>query len=355
MPSDGVGGLIVVPTEREKLPETVIVSGRDVTDGHDVFVGLDLATGKQLWRYQYEAAIALDYGNSPRATPVYSAGVLVTLGASGILSAVDPSSGVPLWTLDFKQAFDAEIPTWGFSGSPLVIDSQILVQVASDPALIALDLFTGEIRWRVTGQPAAYSSLMPIHQGTEVIGVSEEGYFVRNAPDGRLLWSVAPEHSGDFGVPAPVLGAHGVIFTSENNGVQLFASKSKTLAKQVSSVNPLVTPDSHTPVLVGNQLLVAYDGVRGLNVDEGLTESWSVAEDSVRAYASIIASHDRALVTTEAGEWLLLGLDRSAKSRVLDQQTLSRDKVRVLSHPAVHRDLVFIRVGSEIRCYRLPQ
>ena len=72
MPSPGIGGLMVAG-------ETLVVSGRDSSDSKDLFFGLDLATGRQIWNHEYRAAASLDYGNSPRATPTFSKGVLVTL------------------------------------------------------------------------------------------------------------------------------------------------------------------------------------------------------------------------------------------------------------------------------------
>ena len=340
----------------------VIVSGRDPLDTHDIFMAIDLQSGKRRWTYQYPSAMSLDYGNSPRATPVCHGGVLVTLGAAGILSGLDPASGAVLWKIDLVKQFNLEIPTWGFCGSPMVIDDTVYVQVADDPSIIAINRFNGKIQWTVSGNPAAYASMMPIHHGRQLVGVDEKCYFLRNAQDGQLVWSAEPKYSGDFGVPTPVLMGDHVVFTSENNGVQLFSLSPKTQDPKAEDPHPIAVnesliPDTHTPVVVGNRLLVAHEGLHLLDIRDGLKESWVVAQDAITGYASIIASNRRALVTTEKGQWILVSLEQAstkdASGILLDHRPLTSKKTHLLSHPAIHGDRLVIRVGNQVRCYRL--
>jgi hypothetical protein len=145
-----------------------------------------------------------------------------------------------------------------------------------------------------------------------------------------------------------------LIFTNENNGIQFFAFENQ-LGAHPTAVNDELTPDSHTPVLVGDQLLVAYDGLHSLDIRDSLKERWAIAEPSIKGYASIIAADRRALVTTEHGELLLVAISGSETPKVLSRQRLTSKKVAVLSHPAVHGSRLFVRVGAEIRCYRLPR
>jgi outer membrane protein assembly factor BamB len=341
----GVGGLTATSA-------MVVVSGRDATDTRDRFTALDPESGQRLWVYQYDAPAELDYGNSPRATPAIVDGVVVTLGATGILSGLDAQTGVALWSADVRRRFEAPLPTWGFSASPLVIDGVILLPLGNESPLVALDLLSGETRWRVAAGASAYASLMPIGENM-IAGVSEDGYFLRRRDDGSSVWSYESEFSGDFGVPSPVVGQHGAIFSGENNGVLWFKDLLKERADQASAVDERLIPDSHTPVVVGDQLLVAHDGLHSLNLREALSESWSIAGDMITGYASIIASADRALVTTEGGKLLLVDLGDNP-GKLLDQQMMTEDRHSLLSHPAILGDRLLVRVKSEVRCYRLP-
>ena len=119
-------------------------------------------------------------------------------------------------------------------------------------------------------------------------------------------------------------------------------------------MNDTFLPDSHTPVAVGNLLLVAYEGIHGLDLSDRLSTNWSVGERWVNGYASIIATDDTALVTTDKGDLILIGFDQKS-ARVLDRVALGDGKISVLSHPAIAGKRLLIRVGREIRCYRLGE
>ncbi len=330
----------------------VIVSGRDATDRKDRFTAFDLQSGDQRWVFQYDAPTDLDYGNTPRATPVWVDGLLITLGATGMLSGLDGQSGVPLWRIDLAQEFAASVPTWGFSASPLVVGDHLFVQVSGDASLVAIDMINGQTQWQVKGAEPAYASMMLDIDGKTILGVDQDGYFARSSKGGELLWSLEPEISGDFGVPSPVVFDAGVVFTGENNGVQLIGRQGDSLAKSRAALNDLLIPDSHTPVLVDETLLVAYDGLHGLDVTDDLAERWSIGESIITTYASIIASPNRVLVMTEEGVLALFEFD-DHKAKLLDKQTIASSKSAVLSHPVVVGDRLLVRLGNVVRCFRL--
>ena len=48
----------------------VLFGDRDLDDFHDVFRCLDAGSGEVLWEVKQLAIGTLDYGNSPRATPL---------------------------------------------------------------------------------------------------------------------------------------------------------------------------------------------------------------------------------------------------------------------------------------------
>lgn len=349
MPSVGLGGIVV-------SDQTVIVSGRDAADQSDTFTALSLTSGEPLWHDAYPAAGAFDYGNTPRATPVVANSMVFTLGASGILSALELNSGAAVWRVDLAERFGEPPPTWGFCSSPMVIDDTVFLQLGSKTPLVALKTASGQTRWAGPGRPAGYSSLVATTlQGHPLlVGIDQLGYFIRSARDGRYLWFGNRKYAGDFAVPAPIVDDGMLYFTGENNGIEGF-DLDKLSAGKTNHAEPVVThdrlaPDSHTPVVVADRMLVAHQGLHCLDLQKGLTENWSVAEDHITVYASIIASKHRALVTTEQSELILVDL---AQGKVIDSMQLANDAPRLLSHPAIADDKLVIRVGNEVRCYRL--
>ena len=63
----------------------VLVSDREAGDTADVFRCLSAETGKELWAVRYAAPGKLDYGNSPRATPLIDGERVFLAGAHGHL------------------------------------------------------------------------------------------------------------------------------------------------------------------------------------------------------------------------------------------------------------------------------
>ena len=67
----------------------LILAERDFAEEHDVYRCLNTENGELLWRVEYPARGHLDYGQSPRATPVIHQDKVYLLGAFGELRCVN--------------------------------------------------------------------------------------------------------------------------------------------------------------------------------------------------------------------------------------------------------------------------
>ena len=126
----------------------------------DVLRCFDLDTGDEKWSYKYEAEGKIPYPGS-RTVPYVDDKYIWTVGPLGEFYCFDKKLKAPLWNLNLKEEFDAELPNWGFSQSPLVYNDMVIVAPQGEKAgVAAFDKKTGKLIWKsraLTGHNAYVS------------------------------------------------------------------------------------------------------------------------------------------------------------------------------------------------------
>jgi outer membrane protein assembly factor BamB len=153
------------------VPNTVKVA-------KDVVVCLDLATGKELWKFEAEGKPT---GRSSSSTAAVMDGRVVAV-CSSHLYCLDEAKGSLLWK--------AALPTQGPAASPLVQEG--VVYVAAGHAL-AYDLATGQLLWQQkavrsnTGSPTWWQ---PSSGSPVLLIVGNSSLQALQPKDGSILWEV---------------------------------------------------------------------------------------------------------------------------------------------------------------------
>ncbi|HYK21599.1 MAG TPA: PQQ-binding-like beta-propeller repeat protein, partial [Pyrinomonadaceae bacterium] len=115
------------------------------------------SNGQPVWSHRDAARFfESNAGAGPRATPTLSNGRVYSFGATGILNALDGTSGAVVWTRNVSSDTGVKVPFWGFSSSPLVIGNMIIV--AASGQLVAYDAGNGNRRWLGPAGSGSYSS-----------------------------------------------------------------------------------------------------------------------------------------------------------------------------------------------------
>ena len=334
----------------------VIIADRTDTCDGDRFLCLAADSGKILWELAYDASGDMDYGCAPRATPLLIGDRVILLGALGDLHAVSLKDGKILWKKNYILDFDAVRPTWGWCGSPILVDGKIILQPGSEESsIIALDPASGKVLWKTPGRPTAYSSFIVGTFGgvRQLIGYDEKSLGGWDIKTGRRLWELVPPEEGDFNVPTPVDFDGKLLVTTENNGTRIYQfANDGTIEKTPVAQNGKLVPDCSTAVLSGGRVFGVYDAIFCLDPKNELDTVVRLTAKDCRSYTSLIASEDRVLVVTMSGRLILV--DTTAeKPKIVSEVEIFDDAGESYSHPALVGTRLYLRSGASVRCVEL--
>lgn len=346
------GGLAGLSVSGDRL----ILAERDFSEEHDVYRCLDVRNGELLWRIEFPVRGRLDYGQSPRATPVIRDGRAYLLGAFGDLRCVDVAEGTVIWERHLPREFDAEVPTWGMCATPLVVDHLLVVNPGGPNAsLAALDRVTGQTRWTTPGPPAAYASFICAELGgrRQIIGYDQHSLGGWDVTTGERLWQLVPPMQGDFNVPTPIAVNGGLVVATENNGTRFYEfGNLGRIVPEPSGAFADLAPDTTTPVVTCGRIFGAHLGLSCLDLGSGLKPVWYHDEEELGDYATLIADDRHVLVITLGGELLLLD-GRADEYAVISRLRVFDDDVEVYAHPALVGTRLYLWGGSSLVCVDL--
>lgn len=335
----------------------MLVPDRDLADSADVFRCFEAASGKESWTFRYPAIGKLDYGNSPRATPLVHGEHVFFYGAFGDLACVELKTGNPVWQLNLRDEFEvtSKMP-WGLCGSPLIDDGRLIVNPGGKlAALVALDPASGEVVWKTPGRPAGYGSFIAAELGgcRQLVGHDATTLGGWDAATGKRLWTVTPENPSDFNVPTPLVYRGQLLVTTENNGTRMFrfAADGKIDTSPVAACADLA-PDTHSPVVVGNRLFGVWQELYCLDLDDKLQVLWKGTDKAFESYVSLVATTNRLLAFSATGELVLIDA-RADKLTILGRLPVFPDAADLLAHPAFAGSRLYARGNGEIVCVSL--
>ena len=340
----------------------VLVVDRDPLDTQDIFRCLRADTGEELWALRNLATGKLDYGNSPRATPLLHGDLVFLYNAFGRIWCVRLSTGGVVWQKDLPAEFGGrdEANAWGTTSSPLIVDGKLIVNPGGPQAsLVALKPETGEVIWKTPGDKAAFSSLIVGTFGTrrQIVGYERRALCGWDIETGQRLWRVVPKRPNDFNVPTPLAVTGKLLVSTEHNGTRLYRfTDDGMIVSEPVATNRELAPDSHTPVAIAGRVFGVWGGLRCLDAAT-LKPLWTADDDAFNNYATAIAGAtsaggNRVLVVSKHGELLLI--DAAADTyRLLSRQMIFDDDSGVLSHPALVGQKLYLRGSDEIVCLDL--
>lgn len=326
-------------------------------------VCFDACDGRLLWAYDYAAAYKeLDYGKGPRVTPTVHDGRVYTLGAVGQFVCLEAGTGKAFWSKDLRADASAQVPTWGFSASPLIVDNMVIIHAALQPngCFAAFDRHSGAELWRSGTDPAGYCTpILVEHSGQrQLVGWTPENVVGMEPSTGKPLWQVPYKVTYGVSIATPIF-CEGIVLVAGywEGSKAIRLGKSPGEAEVVWEENRFLRGlmsqplerDGYGYLLDKQHGMVCFELKTGTKVwtdDNRLTPRGR----NPQANLVWLGKSDRALALNSEGELVLLRLSPDG------YQELGRSKIigETWAHPAFASGCVFARDDQQVVCVKLP-
>ena len=239
-----------------------VAGGRAFTagwaDGKDHIRCLDAATGKELWTHSY-ASPKFDkfHPGGTGSTPTIHDGRVYYASKQGDLFCLDAGSGKVQWHKVLTRDLGASVPTWGFSGSPIVEGQAVIVDAG---VIAAFDRRSGKEIWRSEAMPAGYSTPVAFdHDGRRLVAAfTGETLVVLNAADGKIIARFPWKTQYDVNAATPIVSGDRIFISSGyGRGAALLRLNGSTLEKVWENTE---MKNQMNPSVLIDGLLYGFDG-----------------------------------------------------------------------------------------------
>jgi outer membrane protein assembly factor BamB len=323
----------------------------------EVILCLDASTGKELWKNSYASDAVTGPSAShpgPRSTPAVASGKVVTFGASGILSCLDAASGKVIWR---KENPAHSVPQFFTGMSPLIVDGVCVVHVGTkdNGQVLALDLKTGNEKWKWTGDGPAYASpsLMTLSGQKHIIVQTEKNLMALNLSDGKLLWQIETLPLQRFyNCVSPYIDGSRIYYTGQGTGIkaiEVTKQGDQYITKDLWS-NTEVGAKWNTPVLIGGFLYGFSDQrkIYCVNASNGQTGWIDAATHS--DFATISDCGSVIIGFPQTGNLLVFKPDPKAYAEIAKYKVT---ETPVYAFPVIAGNSIYIKDAESLIMYRI--
>jgi outer membrane protein assembly factor BamB len=326
-------------------------------DQDEVVVCYDADTGTELWVHTDKARFTESVaGPGPRATPTFHEGRLYTLGAAGRLNCLEPSTGAVLWTRDIVPDSDAEVPTWGYAASPLIVGG--VVSIFAGKNALAYNALTGDPAWSAAVGTHSYCSMHRAVLGgvEQVLIATDQGVTALEPAKGTTLWQHTWPVDGNMPriVQPALVGDSDILigtgFTGGTRRLHVSRQGSEWVVNEVWTT--LAIKPYYNDLVVHKGHVYGFDGVFFLCVSlEDGKAKWK-ARGYGNGQVLLLPDQDVLLILSEKGAAALVEATPEAHKEISRIQAIEG---KTWNHPVVAHGKLYVRNGEEAACYQLTE
>jgi len=323
----------------------------------ELVVCYEVATGDEVWINSLPVRFDESHGGGPRATPTFHEGNLLVMGAMGALQCIQGTTGETVWKRELTDDADVEVPMWGFSSSPLVVDGLVVVFAggADGKSVLAYDLQSGDPVWQAGDAAHSYSSVhfATIDDIPQLLVPSNFGIQSFAPGSGKLLWQF--EKATPIDDPAciqPLMpDSNTVLLSSEVIGTQRLEVHHTDADCTVEQgwANKKFRPSFHDAV-IHEGFAYGFDGRLFVCIDTATGDRrWKSKRHGGQVL--LLPDMNALLVLTDKGDVILIEATPEAYREIGRFKALNG---KTWNHPVIADGKLFVRNSEEVACYQLP-
>ena len=315
----------------------------------------DRETGEKLWQKEWKGSLIVPFfawanGSWIRATPACDGETLYVAGIRDVLVALDVATGEERWRVDFVEKHKSPVPAFGFVASPLVDGEFIYVQAAA--AVVKLNKRTGEVVWRefkdeggMNGSAFSSPVITQIGGVRQLVVQAREKLAGLTLDEGKVLWSQEVPAFRGMNIITPTIEgdlAFASTYGGKTNAYKI-VNRSEKADEPKFEVDTAWTEPSQgymsSPVVINGHAYVHLRNQRFACFDLAAgKKTWTT--EPFGKYWNLVARQDRILALDEKGELLLIEANPT-EFKLLSRRKVSDDSA--WAHLAVADGKVFVR------------
>jgi outer membrane protein assembly factor BamB len=310
----------------------------------------ELSSGKLVWMHNDKARFYEPHaGAGPRSTPTLAGKRVYTLGATGILNALDAATGKAIWTRNTAEDTGVKTPAWGFCGSPLVVNDLVIASVSGK--LAAYGCEDGTPRWKGEDGGECYTSpqLFKVNGKDQVVFMSDSGAVSVDPESGTKLWDYKWKCQGRI-LQAAMVEDGIFMLTNENSSIKKLSVTNTDTTWTVKDIwdSPQVKAYFNDFTL-NKGYAYGYDGPT-MTCTDLKTGKTMWRGNRYRGFDILFPEQDLIVILTEKGEVAVVKADPSKFTELIRFKALNG---RTWNHPALARSTLLVRNDREMAAYSI--
>ncbi|MDP4222291.1 MAG: PQQ-binding-like beta-propeller repeat protein [Bacteroidota bacterium] len=322
--------------------------------------------GKKLWDIEYGTMSKVQSAPESRCTPTFYQGKVFVVSGSGELSCVS-TAGKILWTVDYYKKYNANVPRFGITESPVVVDNKVVVTPGGGmAAMVAFNTEDGKVAWEAPSLNEGAQYVNPLlieNNGTKIIITHTPTWIIGvDASNGRILWkfnfaSVNADKKGEKNYIQTPIYRDGFLFAANGYGQTSAKIKINFDGKDPELVwkNPDINPHVGGMVLIGNYIYSSTHDNN--NMGRWICVDWTTGKTMWITLwnnkGSIIANDGLLYLYEEKGGNVALVRPDPEKLDIISSFKVTKGTGPYWAHPVINKGRLFLRHGDYLAVYNI--